>query len=48
MVEALKVLSTINNPWGRRPQNHSGTGRDPITNWETGNESFWGYKDKVK
>jgi len=36
------------NPWGWKPQNYSGTGRDPITNCEKGNESFWGYKEEVK
>ena len=36
------------NPWGWKPQNYSGTGRDPIKNCEKGNESFWGYKEKVK
>ena len=35
-------------PWERRPQNYSGTGRDPITNCEKENESFWGYKEEVK
>ena len=36
------------NPWEWRPRNYSGTGRDPITNCEKGNESFWGYKEEVK
>jgi len=31
-----------------RPQNYSGTGRDPITNCDKGNESFWGCKEEVK
>jgi len=28
------------NPWEWRPKNYSGTGRDPITNCDKGNESF--------
>jgi len=34
--------------WEWRPQNYSGTGRDPITNCEKGNEYFWGYEEEVK
>jgi len=33
------------NSWGWRLQNYSGTGRDPITNREKENKSFWGYKE---
>ena len=36
------------NPWGWKPQIYSGTGRDPITNYDKGNESFWGYKKQVQ
>jgi len=36
------------NPWVWKPQNYSGTGRDPITNCDEGNELFGATKKRSK
>jgi len=44
----INHLKSKHNPLEWRPQKYPGAGRDPITNCEKGNESFWGYKKDVK